>query len=189
MSSLRSVYDQYYIRTGQVDHRHTCGQFFGVKEGRVFAKAYYYVCPACNGHVASNVATGQVNHRRVCGCGNRFSVKDGVVKEKGSVYRCPFCNGSVRSDVKTGRIDHRSACGNQFHVKDGAVSKKTQRHAHSCPLCSAVVWSSQSFGRIAVTHKTPSGKRCQKKHWHVPKKRGRKKGKEIERRCTYERIL
>ena len=74
--------------------------------------------------MATNVATGQVNHRRVCGCGNRFSVKDGVVKEKGSVYRCPFCNGSVRSDVKTGRIDHRSACGNQFHVKDGQSARK-----------------------------------------------------------------
>ena len=37
--------------------------------------------------------------------------------------------------------------------------------------------SSRSFGRIAVTHNTPSGKRYQKKHWHVPKKKGRKKEK------------
>ena len=49
--------------------------------------------------------------------------------------------------------------------------------------------SSQSFGRIAVTHNTPSGKRCQKKHWHVPKKKGRKKRKERERCCIYEGIL
>ena len=97
-------------------------------------------------------------------CGNKFSVQDGVVKEKGVVYRCPFCKGNVRSDVRTGRINHRTVCGNQFYVKDSAVSKNTRCHAHSCPVCSTVVWSSQSCGRIAVTHVTPSGKRCQMKH-------------------------
>ena len=161
------------IRTGQVNHRRTCGNRFRVKDGRVLAQAYDYVCPACNGHVTSNVATGQINHRTVCG--NRFYVKDGVVQEKSLAYRCPFCNGNVKSNVRTGCINHRSVCGNQFHVKDGAVSKETRCHAHSCPVCSTVVWSSQSRGRIAVTHDTPAGKRCQKKHWHVPAKRARKK--------------
>ena len=161
------------IRTGQVNHRRTCGDRFRVKDGRVLAQSYDYVCPACNGHVTSNVATGQINHRTVCG--NRFYVKDGVVQEKSLAYRCPFCNGNVKSNVRTGCINHRSVCGNQFHVKDGAVSKETRRHAHSCPVCSTVVWSSQSRGRIAVTHDTPAGKRCQKKHWHVPAKRARKK--------------
>ena len=66
------------IRTGQVDHRRTCGNSFPVREGRPCAKPYDYVCPACNGHVASNVATGQIDHRTVCG--NKFSVQDGVVK-------------------------------------------------------------------------------------------------------------
>ena len=113
-----------------------------------------YVCPACNGDVTSDIATGQIDHRTVCG--NKFSVKDGVVQEKCLVYRCPFCNGNVKSNVRTGRIDHRSACGNQFHVKDGAVSKETRCRAHSCPVCSTVVWSSQSGGRIAVTHDTPA---------------------------------
>jgi len=91
------------IRTGQVNHRRTCGNYFRVREGRPCAKQYDYVCPACNGHVASNVATGQINHRTVCG--NQFSVQDGVVKEKGIVYRCPFCKGNARSDVRTGQID------------------------------------------------------------------------------------
>ena len=50
-------------------------------------------------------------------------------------------------------------------------------HAHSCPVCSTVVWSSQSCGRIVVTHVTPSGKRCQMKHWHVPDKKAKKKRK------------
>ena len=108
-------------------------------------------------------------------CGNQFCVKDDVVKEKGLFYRCPFCKGSVRSDVRTGQIDHRSGCGNRFYVKDGAVSKKTRCHAHSCPVCSTVVWSSQSCGRIAVTHDTPSGKRCQMKHWHIADKKAKKK--------------
>ena len=205
------------IRTGQVNHRRTCGNYFRVRDGRPCAKQYDYVCPACNGHVASNVATDQIDHRTVCGnqfsvqdgvvkekgvvyrcpfckgnvrsdvrtgqidhrtvCGNKFSVQDGVVKEKGVVYRCPFCKGNVRSDVRTGQIDHRTVCGNQFYVKDSAVSKNTRCHAHSCPLCSTVVWSSQSCGRIAVTHVTPSGKRCQMKHWHVPDKKAKKKRK------------
>ena len=105
------------------------------------------------------------------------SVQDGFVTEKGIVYRCPFCKGNVRSDVRTGRIDHRTVCGNQFCVKDSAVSKNTRCHAHSCPVCSTVVWSSQSCGRIAVTHVTPSGKRCQTKHWHVPDKKAKKRKK------------
>ena len=83
-------------RTGQVDHRRTCGNFFRVREGRPCAKQHDYVCPTCNGHVASNVATGQIDHRTVCG--NQFSVQDRVVKEKGVVYRCPFCKRNVRSD-------------------------------------------------------------------------------------------
>ena len=163
------------VRTGQVNHRRTCGNFFRVREGRPCAKQYDYVCPTSNGHVASNVATGQIDHRTVCG--NQFSVQDGVVKEKGVAYRCPFCKRNVRSDIRTGQIDHRTVCGNRFYVKDGAVSKKTRCHAHSCPVCSTVVWSSQSCGRIAVTHVTPSGKRCQMKHWHVPDKKSKKKRK------------
>ena len=161
------------LRTGQVNHRRTCGNFFRVREGRPCAKQYDYVCPTCNGHVASNLATGQIDHRTVCG--TQFSVQDGVAREKGIVYRCPFCKGNVRSDVRTGRIDHRTVCGNQFCVKDSAVSKNTRCHAHSCPVCSTVVWSSQSCGRIAVTHVTPSGKRCQTKHWHVPDKKAKKR--------------
>ena len=93
----------------------------------------------------------------------------------------------MRSHISTGQINHRTVCGNQFYVKDGAVSKKTRCHAHSCPVCSTVVWSSQSCGRIAVAHVTPSGKRCQMKHGHVPHKKAKKKGNEIERRCACRR--
>ena len=163
------------VRTGQINHRTVCGNKFSVQDGVVREKGVVYRCPFCKGNVRSDVRTGQIDHRTVCG--NKFSVQDGVVTEKGIVYRCPFCKGNVRSDVRTGRIDHRTVCGNQFYVKDSAVSKNTRCHAHSCPVCSTVVWSSQSCGRIAVTHVTPSGKRCQTKHWHVPDKKAKKRRK------------
>ena len=54
-----------------------------VKDGTVKEKAYVYVCPACKGNVASDVKTGQIDHRTVCG--NKFSVKDSAVKEKAYV--------------------------------------------------------------------------------------------------------
>ena len=60
-----------------------------------------------------------------------------------------------------------------FMWKTVQSARKKRCHAHSCPVCSTVVWSSHSRGRIAVTHDTPAGKRCQKKHWHVPEKKAR----------------
>ena len=54
-----------------------------MKDGTVKEKAYVYVCPACKGNVASDVKTGQIDHRTVCG--NKFSVKDSAVKEKAYV--------------------------------------------------------------------------------------------------------
>ena len=163
------------VRTGRIDHRTVCGNQIYVKDGVVKEKGFVYRCPFCKESVRSDVRTGRIDHRTVCV--NQIYVKDGVVKEKGFVYRCPFCKGSVRSNVRIGQIDHRSGCGNRFYVKDGAVSKKTRCHAHTCPVCSTVVWSSQSCGRIAVTHVTQSGKRCQMKHWHVPDKKAKKKRK------------
>ena len=65
----------------------------------------FTVAPACKGNVASDVKTGKIKHRTVCG--NQFSVKDCVVKAKAYVYVCPAGKGNVASDVKTGKIDHR----------------------------------------------------------------------------------
>ena len=87
------------------------------------------------------------------------------------VSRVQWACGQQRGD----RANRRPTCGNRFYVTDGAVSKKTRCHAHSSPVCSTVVWSSQTCGRIAVTHDTPWGKGGQKKHWHVPDKRAKKK--------------
>ena len=134
---------------------------------------FMYICPACNGQVESNIATGQVNHRKVCG--NQFSVKDGVVLEKRFIYKCPFCTKNVTSNVRTGQINHGSGCNNRFYVKDGEISRQRRCHAHYCPVCATVVWSSQSCGRIRIEHDTPAGKRCHKKQWHVPDKEKKNK--------------
>ena len=159
------------VRTGQVDHRRTCGNQFRVQDARIVTKAYVYRCPFCNEETSSNIKTGRINHRSVCG--NQFYVTEGRVSRvaKAYVYICPFCNGESFSDTKTGQIDHRSVCGNQFYVKDGRVSRETRRHAHSCPVCQTVVWSSRSFGEIHVKHDTPAGQPCNKTKWHVPKQK------------------
>ena len=143
--------------------------------GHVAGKAFVYGGPFCAGSVASDVKTGQINHRTVCG--NQFSAKYGHVAKKAFVYACPFCAGSVASDVKTGQIDHRTVCGNQFHVKEGAVGVKTRQNPQRCPACHTVVWSSQLFGRIRVAHTTPSGKLCSKK---LASSRAQTKNKEMK---------
>ena len=60
-------------------------ELFQVKDGHVAGKASVYACPFCAGSVASDVKTGHINHRTVCG--NQFSVKDGQVAKKASVYK------------------------------------------------------------------------------------------------------
>ena len=75
-----------------------------MKDERIVAKAYLYMCPFCNGESLSNTKTGQIDHRSVCG--NRFDVKEGRVSSmaKAYVYMCPFCNGESLSNMKTGEI-------------------------------------------------------------------------------------
>ena len=43
-------------------------------------KKHKYTCPHCGGLVASNVTTGKINHRTVCG--NQFYVTAGKVKDQ-----------------------------------------------------------------------------------------------------------
>lgn len=127
---------------------------------------YEHMCPYCNETVRSVVRTGQVDHRRKCGC--RFSVTDGHVAAKTYVYVCPCCNGEVRSNMKTGQINHTTVCNNKFYVKNGQVSAGTRRHAHACPVCQTLVWSARAFGRIQSVRETRAGQPCKKKAWHVP---------------------
>ena len=82
-------------------------------------KAYVYICPACKGNVASDVKTGQINHRTVCG--NQFSVKDGVVKEKGG-----------KRQAWTPRGSHWSGFGAHFDACTGWQTAGLD--AHKKPL-------------------------------------------------------
>ena len=132
------------IRTGQVNHRRTCGHQFQVKDGVVAEKSIAYTCPFCKGLVNSNVKTGKINHRGVCGY--EFAVQDGVVAKKSFVYQCPFCNGLVNSNVKTGNINHRGVCGYKFSVRDGVVAKKS--FVYQCPFCNGLVNSNVKTGQI-----------------------------------------
>ena len=67
---------------------------------------YVYACPFCNGVVTSPVATGNINHRRVCG--KEFRVANGIVRPTLSyVHNCPTCGACVHSSQKSGRIQSR----------------------------------------------------------------------------------
>ena len=114
-----------------------------------------YTCPHCGGLVVSNVRTGQIDHRTVCG--HRFCVRDGTVQEKKThEYTCPHCGGLVASNVTTGQIDHRTVCGNRFCVRDGTVQEK-QKHEYTCPHCGGLVASNVTTGQI--DHRTVCGNR------------------------------
>ena len=157
------------IRTGQVDHRRTCGNQFQVNNGVVAKKSVVLHMSILQG-ACEQQCEDRENQPSGCLWQRIFRTGWHCRKER-FVYQCPFCNGPVNSNVKTGRINHRSVCNNQFYVKDGEVSKQTRHQAHSCPVCSTVVWSSLSCGRIAVKHDMPSGKPCHNKQWHVPEKK------------------
>eukprot|EP00438_Fugacium_kawagutii_P000590 Skav236162 [mRNA] locus=scaffold298:50225:52879:+ [translate_table: standard] len=70
---------------------------------------YVYVCPHCRESLASNVATGCVNHR--AHCGKQFNVQNGNVRDEtvrtaAQTYnhRCPQCGVRIQSRQPHGRI-------------------------------------------------------------------------------------
>ena len=72
------------VKTGDVDHRRTCGHRFSVQDGRI-RETFEYKCPFCHGTVTSKIVTGQLDHRRTCG--NRFYVIDGLVSPADTAIR------------------------------------------------------------------------------------------------------
>ena len=114
------------IRTGQVDHRRTCGNQFQVNNGVVAKKSVVYTCPFCNGLVNSNVKTGQIDHRSVCN--NQFYVKDGEVSKqtRHQAHSCPVCSTVVWSSLSCGRIavKHDMPSGKPCHNKQWHVPEK-----------------------------------------------------------------
>ena len=94
------------VKTGDVDHRRTCGHRFSVQDGRI-RETFEYKCPFCHGTVTSKIVTGQLDHRRTCG--NRFYVIDGLVSRQTRQYAhvCPVCTTAVYSSKEHGRIQVR----------------------------------------------------------------------------------
>ena len=73
---------------------------------------YVYACPFCKGIVTSPLATGHINHRRICG--KQFRVENGFVRPTlHYVHTCPTCGSGIRSTKKSGRIrsKHKQANG------------------------------------------------------------------------------
>ena len=73
----------------------------------------HFACPFCNGTVASNVRTGQIDHRTVCG--NQFCVKEGTVstQTRQHPHTCPACQTVVWSSQLFGRVrcQHNTPAG------------------------------------------------------------------------------
>ena len=83
-------------------------------------KRYVYSCPFCQGLVTTSVASGNVDHRRVCG--KQFRVEDGLLRPTRPTIRfshaCPTCGTSVQSTKEFGRIQ----------------SKHKQPNGRMCPI-------------------------------------------------------
>ena len=76
------------------------------------AAEYVYACPFCKGVVTSPVATGHINHRRICG--KQFRVENGFVRPTlHYVHTCPTCGSCIHSTKESGRIrsKHKQANG------------------------------------------------------------------------------
>ena len=57
------------VKTGQVDHRHACGNEFRVHAGVVSGRVHKHACPRCGTIVLSSAAAGriQVKHKTPAG--------------------------------------------------------------------------------------------------------------------------
>ena len=81
-------------------------------ESVITQEEYVYACPFCEGVVKSPVATGNIDHRRICG--KQFRVENGVIRPTLSyIHTCPTCGVCIHSTKKTGRIrsKHKQANG------------------------------------------------------------------------------
>ena len=88
-------------------------------------KNYVYSCPFCQKSVTTSIASGHVNHRRVCG--RQFRVQDGIVRPTLATTRfshtCPTCGTCIQSTKEFGRIQCKHKQSN------GRVCSRTQWHA------------------------------------------------------------
>ena len=88
-------------------------------------KIYVYSCPFCQKSVTTSIASGHVNHRRVCG--RQFRVQDSILRPTLPTthfsHTCPTCGTCVQSTKEFGRIQCKHKQSN------GRVCSRTQWHA------------------------------------------------------------
>ena len=69
-------------------------------------RLYVYTCPFCHDLITTPIASGHIDHRRICG--KQFRVHDGLLRPILPTQRyshaCPTCGTSVQSTIKSGRI-------------------------------------------------------------------------------------
>ena len=67
---------------------------------------YVYTCPFCNGEVTSSIASGNIDHRHVCG--KQFRAENGSLRPTMRyAHTCPTCGTSVHSSREAGRIQSK----------------------------------------------------------------------------------
>ena len=88
-------------------------------------KIYVYSCPFCQKSITTSIASGHIDHRRVCG--KQFRVQDGVLRPTLPTihlsHTCPTCGTCVQSTKEFGRIKSKHKQSN------GRVCRRTQWHA------------------------------------------------------------
>ena len=72
-------------------------------------QVYVYTCPFCQGSVTTSIASGNIDHRRVCG--KQFRVCQGLLRPTRLTLRyshaCPTCGTRVNSTKACGRIQSK----------------------------------------------------------------------------------
>ena len=88
-------------------------------------KIYVYACPFCQKSITTSIASGNIDHRHVCG--KQFRVQNGVLRPTLPTthfsHTCPTCGTCVQSTIEFGRIQSKHKQSN------GRVCRRTEWHA------------------------------------------------------------
>ena len=88
-------------------------------------KLYVYACPFCQKSITTSIASGNIDHRHVCG--KQFRVQNGVLRPTLPTthfsHTCPTCGTCVQSTIEFGRIQSKHKQSN------GRVCRRTEWHA------------------------------------------------------------
>ena len=106
-------------------------------------RLYVYTCPFCHDLVTTPIASGHINHRRICG--KQFRVHDGLLRPtlptQHYSHACPTCGTSVQSTIKSGQssisnpMAARAVEQNGTHpdrrAKEAPADSKTEKHGRT----------------------------------------------------------